>query len=118
LDSTAMTLGVASPFAREWLEKRYQHLIAATLTELFGCAMAVRFQVLAPADLAPFQGQPVGAPTAPTAGTEEPTPADRRRSNRGHALAGISSLPLNDKYTFETFVIGKSNRLAQAGAAA
>jgi chromosomal replication initiator protein len=123
LDHQEVTLGVASPFAREWLDKRYSPLIATTLSSLLGCPISLRFHVLSQADLADHAAAMEGAEET---GKKEHPAAALPKSRSGRISSGerffrpdgITSLPLNEKYTLESFVVGKSNRLAHAGATA
>jgi chromosomal replication initiator protein len=115
-------LGVASPFAREWLDKRYALLISSVLTSIYSVDVAVRFQVIAPADIEPVEWKvPAVLDTIGEAAgrgvDDAKTARSAARSNRS-AGEGFCSLPLNSKYTFDNFIIGNSNRLAQASAEA
>ncbi|MCL5283392.1 MAG: chromosomal replication initiator protein DnaA [Armatimonadetes bacterium] len=98
-NGTEVVLGAPSPFAREWIEKRYSNGIRAVLESLFEQTIKLRFVI-----------------------TEDPDPApsvERRVPRRAaRATPDAPSLPLNEKFTFDHFVVGDSNRLAQAGSIA
>jgi len=83
----SLVVGVPSPFAVEWLEKRLHSLIKKTVMDVTGRDIDVRFQV--------EQGEEEAA---------APVKSSKRVSN------------LNPKYTFESFVVGVCNRLAHAAA--
>jgi chromosomal replication initiator protein len=85
-------VGVANAFARDWLAERLGPIVNRVLTGIAGRTMAVRFVVWQPESEA--REAPAGDP------------------------APSSALGLNPRYTFETFVVGKGNRLAQAAAQA
>jgi len=116
-------LGVASPFAREWLDKRYAVLISSVLTTIYSVDVAVRFQVIAPADNDPVdwnESADVSGPYTEAVVRSLDDSKTARPSNRPSRSIGegLCSQPLNSKYTFDNFIVGKSNRLAQASAEA
>ena len=92
-------VGVKNAFARDWLDDRLRPTIKQVLGGIAGRTVDVRFVVWQPQAMnaAPLQlGENQGAIAEPL-----PTPHH-----------------LNPKYTFETFVVGKSNRMAHAAAQA
>lgn len=132
-ESRQATLGVASPFARDWL-KRYAADIQNALEEQLGSPLDIRFTLLT-SEPRPLFGEgssesvpPESTPsTTPTLPNPDPNPVVPKATTHhapsypaGSAAAAsasaIPAIPLNEKFTFETFIIGKSNRLAQAGA--
>lgn len=106
-DGERVTLGAPSPFACEWVSKRYGNLVREVLSGHLGKPVDVSIVYLPP-EKRPVLGEPPAEedqPAAqPVALTLEPEPAP------------IEKPVLNPKYTFENFVVGNSNRLAQAGA--
>ena len=106
-DGERVTLGAPSPFACEWVTKRYGNLVREVLSQHLGKAIEVSIIYLPP-EKRPMLGEsPVEeAPpaTQPVTLALEPEPVP------------IEKPALNPKYTFENFVVGNSNRLAQAGA--
>lgn len=106
-DGERATLGAPSPFACEWVSKRYGNLVREVLSQHLGKAVEVSIVYLPP-EKRPVLGEPPveEAPPAaqPTILPLEPEPAPFEKP------------VLNPKYTFENFVVGNSNRLAQAGA--
>lgn len=92
-----LTVATANDFAREWLESRYASLISGSLLEITGEKFAVRF-------------------VTRTGPTQSPAPTTQDRLPDGPALPSGSNL--NKKYSFDSFVIGGSNRFANAAALA
>ena len=122
----AMVVGVHSPYAKEWLENRLNTTIQRTVTGIVGKSVEVRYVVkdnrssresedardsrFEPDLLQNKSEDEVGARA-----DEERAAAVRARSDE---LAARASASLNPKYTFETFIVGKSNQLAHAAALA
>ena len=102
IDDRRLELIVATEFARDWLEKRGKKAIEAALEKVLGRPMEVSFQL-------GQMGLELGE-------EEVPRRLERRRA-RAEA-EGLESTPLNPRYTFENFVVGKSNQFAQAAALA
>ena len=116
-------VGVPSLFAKDWIETRFSSVIKEALAAVLGGPVAVR---LAVSDEVPRRldaqnaaARAIATPTptgeaAPSVSALSPT-ADT--SHRPHDTTEVR-LRLNPKYTFESFVIGPSNRFAHAAALA
>jgi chromosomal replication initiator protein len=102
LDQDVFTFSVPSLFAKEWLEGRYRGLIAETLREVLTRGVDVRFIVT--------EGEPV----VPL--TRERTAVRAPAASQGPVP--VESLAVTGKYTFDSFVVGSSNRFAHAAARA
>jgi chromosomal replication initiator protein len=105
-DGECATLGAPSPFACDWVTKRYGNLVREVLSQHLGRPVKVTIVYL-PADKRPLLGElpaDTAAPKHDTDAAGEPEPAPFEKPT------------LHPKYTFENFVVGNSNRLAQAGA--
>ncbi len=100
LDGDVLLIAAPNEFAKQWLERRCAAVISRTVSDLLQRTVRAKFVVVSP----PRAAQGEGAPAAPA------RPRVRRSSER------FASLPLNEKYTFDTFVVGSSNRLAHAAA--
>ena len=107
-DEGNYVIGVPNAYAKDWLENRLRDTVKRTLSGVVGRNVDVRFVV---GSAAPERRN--GGPLADTASSPvEPT---------GSAYDSHPASPsrtLNAKYTFESFVVGSSNRLAHAACVA
>ena len=99
LDGGTFVLAVPSPFVRDWIQNRYVDDMRAVLTEVAGRPLAVA--LVADESLAPEM--------EPDLPAQSPSP---------EANATAETLGFHPKYTFDSFVIGSSNRFAHAAALA
>jgi len=90
-------IGTPKAFAKEWLEQRLHSLIRKTLMGIIGHDVDVQFQVCA---------LPDGSVDEAEASHGGPYPLQRR----------LPLPKLNPRYTFDSFIVGNSNRLAYAAA--
>ena len=98
LDSGLLTLAVPSFLAKERIEGRYLSLVRDALTEIGAAEVKLALEI------APSEPEPQWTVAPPTAAP--PTGADTPVHD------------INSRYTFDTFVIGPSNRFAHAAALA
>ncbi len=102
VDAGHFVLQVPNAFFSDWLRERYQDTIESMLRERTGETVSLSFLVQRPAE------EPVApAPTPRPVVTYKPTPD----------LPPLET-HLNPKYTFDTFIVGHSNRFAQAASLA
>lgn len=101
LKDGVLEIATPSHFARDWIEKRYSTMLEKAFSDFFGTPVTLRYTVEVPAKTEHGQKQPKPSHKA------KPKP-----------VAEYQFFPLNERYTFQTFVEGKSNRLAVAGAKA
>lgn len=90
-DGNILTIEVPNDFAREWLESRYAPLLTSTVRDLIEEEVELRF-------VTPEKNESIKVAAA------TPNP--------------VQPSSLNPKYTFESFVVGESNRFAHAASLA
>jgi chromosomal replication initiator protein len=110
LAGDTIVLAVPSAFAKQWLEDHYAGALADALGDAAGRPLGLRVKVDSAQadralDVAVVPTPDVGADVAP------------KRAADPHRATAASS-PLNPKYTFDSFVIGPSNRFPHAAALA
>lgn len=105
LEGDTLIVGANDQFTADWNESRHADLLASFAPVALGHPVKVRFRVL-PERLDRVQIDMFVAP-APPQNIAPPKPQQPRNST-----------PLNPRYTFDQFVIGKSNDVAAAAAQA
>jgi len=90
LDDDRFVLAVPNDFTREWIEGRFADLIRAGVTDVLGAERRLELLVRTPPPVKP----------------ERPV------------IPRVDGAAINPKYTFDSFVIGSSNRFAHAAALA
>jgi chromosomal replication initiator protein len=109
-------VSVQNEFARDWLDSRYSSLLKSALFQVTGVPLSVSFSVgKAPESetVAVEAAAPEGSVALVEAPPEEAAPVAPEPRERK-----VADGDFNPKYTFETFVIGSSNRFAHAAALA
>jgi len=99
LDEGQLILGAPDQFAVEWNESKHATVLARAAERVFGRPTAVVFRVQVDRQQRPQMDFFV-APRESAVATER----------------AAANTPLNERYTFESFVVGKSNELAAAAA--
>jgi len=111
-----LIVATPNPFAADWVERRYAELLSAIAEKLFGrrLQLSVRHDGDSNVQQLPL---PITLDAPATAAPEEPAvtrpappiPSPPPSSSR-------METPLNERYTFERFVVGNNNQLAAATA--
>ena len=96
-----LVIEVPNDFAKDWLESRYYDLIKDSLEEVLNHEIRVSF--ILPNSVEPIPPQSFTV---------------NHSSSRINQQEDISPTYLNPKYTFDTFVVGNSNRFAHAASLA
>ena len=101
LDGEQLIVGAPDQFAAEWNESKHAGLLARAAERVFGRPTAVVFRVQEDRQQRPQMDFFV---------------APKESAVTATATAQPMTTPLNERYTFQSFVIGKSNELAAAAA--
>jgi chromosomal replication initiator protein len=105
LDDGRFLLVVPNDFTRNWIESHFLELIGAAIRDVTGSARRIELEV-------------ASAGAAPHAASEPAQPARRATPVERLVPHRPESGGFNAKYTFDSFVIGSSNRFAHAAALA
>ncbi|RYX80385.1 chromosomal replication initiator protein DnaA [bacterium] len=146
LTSDRLTLSAPSDFVKDWLMRRFARRMEETLEQFLGRPVILAFQIVspddnniaaeakAPATLPATPAAPLVVPEVapatpevapppvqhqqPTTKIEAPTKRTRREEGKDDKFEEFEdfSSPLNKKYTFDNFIVGRSNYVSHAAA--
>jgi chromosomal replication initiator protein len=102
LENGTLVLAAPDEFAADWNKSNYATLLSDLSTQVVGRRLDMSFRVMEERSRRPQMDFFVAAPGA--------------AGGAAAAHAPAWSMPLNERYSFRTFVIGKSNELAAAAA--
>ena len=105
-DGQVLSIGAPSEFAKDWLEKKAPHL-SKNLTAAFDVPITVHYSLVQLSLHLEEDG--AGRDQLPPQVAVASAPAKRGDDY-------FASLPLNPRYRFEAFVVGKNNQIAHAAA--
>jgi chromosomal replication initiator protein len=116
LSHDELSVAAGSDFAAEWIEDKYGDLLSEVAERVFGRSIALTFQHEA-AEGGGSGGARVRvsrAESAPHAPPPLPT-GPQELGGSSHTPGGVVfGSPLNERYTFERFVVGTNNQLSAA----
>ncbi|MFH1790439.1 MAG: chromosomal replication initiator protein DnaA [Candidatus Omnitrophota bacterium] len=107
MDDQSITLGVPNDFFRDWVGERYQPLIKSTLSNIAGKNIDISL-VIAPPQEMPDEKSPIDGQHKSKKGLFQSLFPKQKAMPAEHHKG------LNAKYSFDTFVVGPSNRFAHA----
>lgn len=99
IEGDTLIISVPNEFTKDWLESRYAPIIRSTVQSILGQSINLRFIVSQPKEPENIL-------------KEQPLTSQKPKAENPF------NKTLNPKYTFDTFVIGNSNRFAHAAALA
>lgn len=108
-ENGVVTVVVPNGFTKEWLENKYHKLIFRSLRNLTGDAKEIRYII------GPIKTVPAEAPRS-EAKKRKVTPQPVVLDDHLEIFEVNKETNLNPKYTFDTFVVGSFNELANAAA--
>lgn len=120
-DDESITIGVPNVFIKQQLERKYNELIADTLRKNGAEALRIEYKIHTAAAKS-TAGQPTQPPkeeiiTLTASNTAAYAPNDRSVSDQrpsSNSLSHTYRQGINEKYTFENFIVGSGNELAYA----
>jgi chromosomal replication initiator protein len=110
VDEERFLVAVPNGFAKDWLENRYESLIAQTIARVVGYNVNVEFEVR---ELGPDEAVRAEAPAETSRPDSSPETKVRVEPSRVGGAEG-GGVSLNSRYTFRSFIVGSANRLAHA----
>jgi chromosomal replication initiator protein len=130
LNDTYLEIGTPSQFIKDWIETRYSSMIQNTVQAVTNKSLIIKFINLDLEKEKPVIETPPPDPNFPSQRSFVPSVSVSPSYSNGRGTSSIdyhrrnNSSPedfitsLNPKYTFESFVIGNSNRFAHAASLA
>ena len=111
LSQDLLAIGAGSEFAAEWIEDKYGRMLSDLAADVLGRRLTISFQHHA--EEGNRRGTPGAGTVAPPA-----VPASRPRESSPAPPPQTVGAPLNERYSFDRFVVGSNNQLAAAAARA
>ena len=112
LTDAELLVEAPSQFHVEWIEDKYGPMLSELTRRVMGRPLRIAFR----SSKLPAVALPLTEPSPPEARTNTAQPASGSGSSQApsSAPAGRTSSGLNERYTFDRFVVGSNNQLAAA----
>ena len=107
LSHDALAVSTADGFAAEWIEDKYGEILGDVAEHLFGRRLSIQFRPQVEAN----GTTPRGSAGVAAQNAFHPPPAPTRPAPASSPAVGT---PLNERYSFERFVVGSNNQMAAA----
>ncbi len=109
-DEESITIGVPNVFIKQQLERKYNELITETLKKNGATPQRIEFKIHSQAMRSPIEDETIVLTPS------QNTTFDRQTTVKAQAntLAHAYRQGLNERYTFENFIVGSGNELAYA----
>lgn len=118
-ENDCLVIGTKNVFAKDWLENRLSNTISRTLANVLGHSVVIEFVVdSANGSKNPHMVDPVEADEPPIPQLLSETASASTNNGRPRQPGSKEKLMLNNRYTFDQFIVGASNRLAHAASLA
>jgi chromosomal replication initiator protein len=116
LSQDELAVAAGSEFAAEWIDDKYGEMLSDVAERVFGRRLEIRFRHQAASSAAAKTYRPAPTPFTPGA-PSSPIPGPAMAANSTPAVDGAPvalGTPLNERYTFDRFVVGSNNQLSAA----
>jgi chromosomal replication initiator protein len=119
LSQESLAIATGNDFAAEWIEDKYGELLGDIAERIFGRPLTISFQPNSVAGhrvavMTPPRN-PATTPASMATPTVKPPPIPAMQAVASlPAGAGAVGSPLNERYSFERFVVGGNNQMAAA----
>ena len=109
-DPDHIVVGVPNVFIKQQLERKYNDLVVQMLEKNGAHAKTVEYKIHSALTPVQHEEEPLTLTPSPTSASAPATAAKVQSSALGHAYRQ----GLNERYTFENFIVGSGNELAYA----
>jgi len=115
--SDELVLEAQNPFHVEWLEDKFGHLLASAGEQVLGRPLCISVSCTASREEIPMPSLHLDDPESMAPGSH-PVEIGRQMPSRHTGAAVVPRPALNERYTFDRFVVGTNNELASAASRA
>ncbi|WP_278432418.1 chromosomal replication initiator protein DnaA [Ruegeria pomeroyi] len=117
LENGVAVFTVPTNFMGNYVSQNFSDLILYELNNAGEAVQRLAFRVAANSPMRPARAaRPAAAAAAAAAAVEAPQVSAPRATDTSDVLDGLQAAPLDPRFTFDSFVVGKPNELAHAAA--